>query len=162
MRVTSKKLGVLLACGFLIVHLACAPAPVERPFVGLSFDAALAEAKRTNKHLMVDFFTTWCGPCKKLDQVTWKDAKVVEWIDETCVALKLDAERETGLAVRYKVTGYPTIVFADATGTEIGRLVGYHDADEFLRASRNVMESKGKLDRMKSELAGQELDPSAR
>jgi thiol:disulfide interchange protein len=148
------KLALLFVVGSLLTGVACAPAPVERPFVELSFDAALAEAKRTNKHLMIDFFTTWCGPCKKLDQVTWKDARVVEWIDETCVALKLDAERETGLAVRFKVTGYPTIVFVDASGTEIDRLVGYHDADEFLRASRSVLESKGKWDRMRSALPG--------
>ncbi len=154
MRVASKKLGVLLACGLFLAHLACAPAPAERPFVELSFDAALAEAKRTDRHLMIDFFTTWCGPCKKLDQVTWKDPQVVEWIEETCVALKLDAERETGLAVRYKVTGYPTIVFVDSSGTEIDRLVGYHDPSEFLRASRSVLESKGKLDRMKSVVPG--------
>ena len=37
------------------------------PFEKLAFDAALNKAKTESKVVFIDFFTTWCGPCKKLD-----------------------------------------------------------------------------------------------
>jgi thiol:disulfide interchange protein len=141
---------VLVAVSWLFVLPACsrAPVPVERPFIDMPFDAALAEAKRTQKLVMIDFFTTWCGPCKMLDRVTWKDPQVVEWIGSSCVALKVDAEREVGLATRYRVTGYPTILYVDSSGTEIGRLVGYLDGAGFLGQSRTLIASKARLDKL--------------
>jgi thiol:disulfide interchange protein len=66
----------------------------EAPFQDLTFEAALAAAKRDNKVVMIDFFTTWCVPCKKLDKTTWKDADVQKWLGEKTVALKMDAEKQ--------------------------------------------------------------------
>src|SRR5580765_4969291 len=87
---------------------------IEGPFQELGFDQALAAAKKDGKVVMIDFFTTWCGPCKRLDKVTWADADVQKWLGEKTVALKIDAEKEAKLADRFDVHAYPTIVFVKA------------------------------------------------
>jgi len=134
----------------------------EAPFQELSFDQALAAAAKDKKVVMVDFFTTWCGPCKKLDKTTWKDAEVQKWLGEQTVALKIDAEKERELADRFALTGYPTILFVKADGKELGRLVGYREAQQFLADARSTLAGKGPAEIAKAKLSGKENDPSAR
>ncbi|MFN0242163.1 MAG: thioredoxin family protein [Planctomycetota bacterium] len=134
----------------------------ERPFSDLSFDAALASAQKYQKVVMIDFFTTWCAPCKQLDRITWKDPKVIEWLEKSCIALKIDAEEEVALAKRFEVRGYPTILFVKPDGTVIDRLVGFLDAAAFLDSATKSLAGKTALVQAKEALAGRENDPMAR
>jgi thiol-disulfide isomerase/thioredoxin len=132
------------------------------PFRDLSFDKARDVARSEKKCVMVDFFTTWCVPCKKLDATTWKDPKVQEWLGEKTVALKLDAEKEVELAKRYSIAGYPTILFVQPDGKEIGRIVGYRKPEQFLKEADDTLGGKDAVARAREELAGRENDPMAR
>lgn len=95
-----------------------------------SYSGALAEAKRTGKPIFIDFYTTWCGPCKFLDEVTYKDAKFVAE-SRNWVMVKVDAEKNQNtiaLAKKFKVEGYPTMVFLKPNGKETDRAVGGYPA----------------------------------
>ncbi len=109
-------------------------------FVDLSFEKALALAKEKDKPVMIDFYTTWCGPCKKLDHTTWKDAKVREWLRAKTVALKIDAEKQRRLAKKYGINAYPTMIFINADGSIKGQLVGYHDPEKFLAGAKDLLD----------------------
>ncbi len=138
----------------LAALLLAAPIHAEGPFREASFEEALAAAKKDGKVVFVDFFTTWCAPCKKLDATTWKDAAVVSWLGEKTIALKLDAEVETKLAARYRIQVYPTMIFIDPDGTERGRIVGYRDATGFLSEAKDRVAGRTELDRIEEELLG--------
>src|SRR5579871_1979767 len=78
---------------------------------GHSFTAALSEARATHKLIMADFYTIHCVFCRKLDQQTYVDKKVVQLAGQ-CVPVKLDAEGGgMSLADKYGVQVYPTILF---------------------------------------------------
>lgn len=127
----------------ILAALACVLTPsrlyAEAPFADLTFEAASSAAERQGKLLMVDFYTTWCPPCKMLDKTTWKDAQVCAWLEKHTIALKVDAEKDRELSRRYGVRGYPTMVFLRPDGSEIGRLVGYRDAAAFVRESSALL-----------------------
>lgn len=90
-----------------------------------SFGAAQKLASKTGKLIMVDFYTDWCGWCKKLDKDTYTDANVVKLASQV-VSVKLDAEKEgKELATKYGVDGFPTILFLTAKGEVAGKIVGY-------------------------------------
>jgi len=95
-------------------------------------DTALRRATSEKKLVMVDFYTDWCGWCKRLDQTTLTDSAVQQAISHV-VPVRLDAEREGAQeASRLGVDAYPTIVFLSAHGEEVGRIPGYLEAGPFL------------------------------
>lgn len=153
----SKRLMVAI-----IVLIFAGASRGEEPFAKMSFKEACAAAKRDSKVVLIDFYTTWCGPCKRMDKTTWKDKKVIAWMKEKTVALKVDAEEDVELAKKYTIEGYPTIVFIKPDGTEIDRLVGGRDADGFLEDANAALSGKDGVARAKEKLKGKENDPSRR
>ena len=106
-----------------------------------SLPEALQGAQKSHKPVLVDFYTTWCGPCKMLDQYTYPNAEFVresrQW-----VMVKLDAEAspENVRAARtYQVTGYPTLAFMKSDGTLMGGAVGYWDAPGLIKLMREAV-----------------------
>jgi len=85
-------------------------------FNSKSFDEALARGEL----LMVDFWASWCGPCKMLAPVIDDLAKQYEG---KAVVGKVNVDEEQELAIRYGVMSIPTVIcFKD--GKEVDRKVG--------------------------------------
>jgi thioredoxin-related protein len=123
---------ILLAGAFLLALAAVAPAQGITWAKG--FDSARAMASKSNKLIMVDFWTTWCGYCKQMDATTMKDKKVIEK-SRLLVPVKVNAEAEgTPLARRYQVNSFPTFLFIDSNGNEFGRAAGAMAPEQFMAA----------------------------
>lgn len=133
------------------------------PFSNLSFEAASKQAAQTGKIVLVDFYTTWCGPCKLLDKTTWTDAAVIQLLEQKTVALRIDAEKEAALSKRYKIEAYPSVLLIKPDGTEIDRLVGYKEPKAFIEDFNAALGGKDSISRARDKLmAAGTNDPSAR
>ena len=99
------------------------------------FEEAEAAARAQGKPLFVDFETTWCGPCKIMDEWVYTADGVVD-AAQAVVAVKVDGDERLDLKNRFGVTGFPTMILLDAEGEEMGRASGYvnvADMTEFLK-----------------------------
>lgn len=96
-----------------------------------SFDTAMAASRDKNLPVMIDFYTDWCGWCKRLDSDTYVDAQVIA-AARGFVSVKINADEDRTTATRYGITGFPTILFVDSMGNEIHRIVGYRPPQAFL------------------------------
>lgn len=97
----------------------------------ISFAQAQTEAQAGNKLIMLDFYTSWCGWCQKLDSDVYTQTAVIAASDQF-EPVKVDAEKEgKDLAAKYKVTGYPTILFLQPDGTPVDKIVGYEAPAQF-------------------------------
>ena len=95
---------------------------------------------------MVDYYTTWCGWCKRLDRDTYSSDEIGKYADENIISLKLDAEKGEGntLATKSKISGFPTIIFYNAEGKEIHRVVGYKPAPAFIQEMMKAVDNNEK------------------
>ena len=75
----------------------------------------------TNELTLVDFYTTWCGPCKMI-------APVLEQLKDIDV-IKVDAEEERDLSTKFQITTVPTLILIKDK-QEVARTQGYHDLEE--------------------------------
>ena len=135
---------------------------LANPFHQISFEEALKMASSSNKVVMIDFYTTWCGPCKLLDKRTWTDESVRKWLREKTIALKIDAEEQVKLAKRYGVDAYPTLTFIKSDGTQMGRLVGYKTPDQFKTEADKILAGEDPLARFKQQWDEKSEDPQFR
>jgi thiol-disulfide isomerase/thioredoxin len=104
------------------------------------FDEAISSAKSSGKKVFVDFETTWCGPCKSMDEWIWTDADVAARLNAGYVGVKLDGDIEKDLVKRFGVVGYPTMLVLDASGKVLQKIEGYQSSAEMiahLKAPRN-------------------------
>jgi thiol-disulfide isomerase/thioredoxin len=96
-------------------------------------DEAVAQATASGKRLFIDFETTWCGPCKTMDDWIWTDAEVAALLNAGYVGLKLDGDIEKAHVKRFGVAGYPTMVIVDpATGQAVKTVTGYQSSEQMI------------------------------
>ena len=80
---------------------------------------------RENKIVLVDFFATWCGPCRMIAPLI---EQVAEEYDGKAVVAKVDIDEEQELATQYGIESIPTVIlFKD--GESINVEVGAHQKD---------------------------------
>ncbi len=87
------------------------------------FPAALADAAKQNKTVLLRFTATWCGPCRVMDARVWPDPAVQAELAEKYISVKSDIDEKANqlLAQKYGVRGVPTLLLLDSTGMEIAR-----------------------------------------
>ncbi|MGZ4097768.1 MAG: thioredoxin domain-containing protein [Bacteroidia bacterium] len=84
------------------------------------------KAKKENKLIFIDGYTTWCGPCKWLAKNVFTNDTVADYFNKTFVNYKLDMEKGEGIefAKKYDIRCYPTLLYIDANGTLVHRTAG--------------------------------------
>ncbi len=76
---------------------------------------------------MVDFWASWCAPCRMLAPVI---EKIAEKYEGKALVGKVDVDAEGELAVRYGVMSIPTVIFFK-NGEEIDRKIGLMPAEAY-------------------------------
>ena len=76
--------------------------------------------KSGDKPLVVDFWATWCGPCRMIAPII---SKLAEKYEGKVVVGKCDVEDNEDLAVEYGIRNIPTILFFKG-GVIVDKLVG--------------------------------------
>lgn len=135
----------------------------EIAFEHESFASVCARAKAENKLVFIDFYTSWCGPCKHMAETVFKQDNVGQYFNSHFISCKLDAEKGEGktLAAKYHVQIYPTYLFLDDKGSVFNKAIGSCADTVFLgiaAKARQEYTNPGSLPRLKAQYAAGKKD----
>lgn len=123
----------------------------------MTFEQALALAKKENKLLFIDCYTSWCGPCKMMARDVFTQKIVGDYFNPKFVSLKVDMEKGEGVQLKdkFEVRAFPTFVILNGEGEILSRLVGGGKAEEFIERVKSSLSEKGLLALQKRYNAGE-------
>ncbi|KJS06737.1 MAG: thioredoxin [Flavobacteriales bacterium BRH_c54] len=91
--------------------------------------ATFNEIINSNQPVLVDFFATWCGPCKTMSPILDEVAKQVQG---KARVLKIDVDKNQQAAAAYQVRGVPTLILFK-NGKQLWRQSGVVDANQLVQ-----------------------------
>lgn len=130
--------------------LVCMTVTAQDKIQWMSMNEALAKQKQEPRKIMMDVYTTWCGPCKLMDKNTFSNPDVIAFINENFYPVKFNGEgteeinydgfkytnpnyqpgRKGRNATHFfadalSLSGYPSIAFFEDDGKYIQSVPGY-------------------------------------
>ncbi|HSC52553.1 MAG TPA: thioredoxin family protein [Phnomibacter sp.] len=172
-----KKLVVML--GMLATMGAIAQTPTG-PAKGMQFEheadwaSVLAKAKKENKYIFVDAYTTWCGPCKMMASEIFPMESVGNFYNSNFINVKvqLDTTKNDNtdvvkwyadaheIMVKYSVRVFPTYLFIAPDGKLLHRAVGASDAATFIAKGKNALNPQTQYYSLKEKYEAGQKDPA--
>ena len=86
-----------------------------------------AEVLNSDKPVLLDFFATWCGPCRMVGPIL----EEISEENESVKVCKIDVDQDPELAMRFKVTSIPLLVVMQ-DGKVINQALGAKPKDQIL------------------------------
>ena len=126
-------LAMVMACTCLASEKKALPKDKAGSVWLTSMEQAMAAAKKAERPILVDFTgSDWCGWCIRLKKEVFSTAQFRKWAGANVILVEVDfprrkpqdaetKKRNRALATKYGIKGFPTILFIDAAGKELGR-----------------------------------------
>ncbi len=103
-------------------------------FMDVKVEEALAKASAEGKLVFLDFYASWCTPCKWMEQTTFKDKRVAKSLNENFISIKVNIDDVEGFRMKnkYAIHFIPTILILNSNGQMVERIEEPIVADDLL------------------------------
>ncbi len=95
-------------------------------------------AKVEKKKVFLHFYADWCGFCRKMAKVTFRDSVVVSYLNKNYIAVRVNSDKDPANAKKYGVMGLPYTWFLTEMGQPVVNIPGYISPDALLPLLQEV------------------------
>ncbi|PHI19473.1 thioredoxin [Lewinellaceae bacterium SD302] len=154
----------VLSFGFFTINAQSAEAPAAPQIEWMTIEEALAANEETPKKMFIDVYTDWCHWCKVMDDKTFSEAEVIDYLNDNFYPVKFNAEQKEPItfkgqtyeytpagrrgihllayALLNKQASYPSFVVLDEELNGITILKGFQDKAKFLGNLKRATSAK--------------------
>jgi protein disulfide-isomerase len=119
-----------------LISLACLASMLDRPAQAqqptpvailwlADAEQAISAARQSGRPILVFVTSSHCGYCRKMEQQTWADPRVIEQVRQRTVPLRVSAETQPRLVEQFGVRAFPTTLLFAPDGRNIGAEEGF-------------------------------------
>lgn len=127
---------IFLLCLFIVIGLSNIQASTVNSvkFMDVKVEEALAKASAEGKLVFMDFYATWCTPCKWMEQTTFTDTRVASALNDNFISVKVNIDNVEGFQMKnkYEVNYLPTILILNSNGKMVERIEQTMVADDLI------------------------------
>ncbi len=130
---SSTNRFVLLACAGVLVLFVFQQVLPPSSAINWQDDlgAALADAARSGKPILINFSSSGCVFCRKMENEVFPQEEVLAELNRF-IPVKVNAWQATHASAKYDVTSVPTYVVTDSSGSIVSKINGYVPATNFV------------------------------
>ena len=152
----------ILVLSLIFVVSICAAQTRSMNFEKTSFAEIKAKAKKENKLIFIDAYTSWCGPCKWMAKNVFTNDTVADYFNAKFINAKFDMEAGEGIEIAklYEVHCYPNLLFIDGDGKLIHRGAGGLSVKKFTQLAEDALNPEKRFSKYKEEYPLKKNDPS--
>src|SRR5438270_14068072 len=88
-------------------------------------DSIFDTARKEKRFVLLDLGAVWCHWCHVMEEITYRDPRVIEEIRRHFVPLRVDQDARPDLSNRYEDYGWPATIIFDGAGRELVKFAGY-------------------------------------
>lgn len=116
-------------------------------------DSNFETAKKQKKLVYLNLEAVWCHWCHVMAEETYSKKEVIDLLNKSFIAVKVDQDSYPDLSLRYRDYGWPATIVFNAEGQELEKLSGYIEAPELIKIlNRSVNNPKPKQEKGPVEL----------
>lgn len=118
-----------------------------------SIEEAFKEAKKDNKLIFVDAYTSWCGPCRRMQNKIFPQKEVGDFYNKNFINMKINMETQEGMkfGLDFPVHAYPTLMFISPEKKLVIKSVGGKNIEDFLKLGQKALRSYDKSEDLEEE-----------
>ena len=103
-----------------------------------SYEEGMVLSKIEKKTVFLHFYADWCGFCRKMANTTFKNAALIDFLNENYMPIMVNTDREPQTAGSYGVSGLPTTIFLTEMGEPILSVPGFIATDPLMSMLKEI------------------------
>ena len=132
----------------LFINLvACIPAFADINFMEGDLSVAKERASREGKLIFLDFWASYCTPCKMMEEYTFTHPNVTDYVNDNYIPVRINIQSFDGFDLKnqFDVRLLPTIIVLNSKGVMVGKHEESMGADKFVETLKSYDKPKNRV-----------------